>query len=65
MHDLTGATWRKALASQQGGECVEVAGVPGVIAIRDSKNPNGPALVFPRSVFGAFAAQVKHDQHGL
>ncbi|WP_440071821.1 DUF397 domain-containing protein [Streptosporangium sp. OZ121] len=46
--DLSGAEWRKsARSNSQGGACVEVArNLPGVIAVRDSKNPNGPALVF-------------------
>ncbi|GAA3202058.1 DUF397 domain-containing protein [Actinocorallia longicatena] len=43
--DLHGATWRRASASFANGQCVEVAGLrTGVIAVRDSKNPGGPAL---------------------
>lgn len=45
--DLSSATWRKSSRSgANGGECIEVAGVPNSIAVRDSKNPNGPALAF-------------------
>ncbi|TDB85443.1 DUF397 domain-containing protein [Actinomadura sp. KC216] len=46
MVDLTNATWRKASRStSNGGACVEVARVDNTIAIRDSKNPNGPKLL--------------------
>jgi hypothetical protein len=46
--NLSGAKWRKSSwSSGDGGQCVEVASnLPGVIAVRDSKNPAGPALVF-------------------
>lgn len=47
--------WRKSsYSSAQGGNCVEVAGLSGQIAIRDSKNPDGPILVFDAIAFGAF-----------
>jgi hypothetical protein len=46
---LKGATWRRSSHSGgQGGDCVEVAdGFPGAVPVRDSKNPHGPALIFP------------------
>lgn len=47
--DLTGANWSTG-RSGGNGQCVEVATelplLPGHVAVRDSKNPNGPALVF-------------------
>ncbi|MFB9431656.1 DUF397 domain-containing protein [Streptoalloteichus tenebrarius] len=41
------------------GECVEVASVAKVVAVRDSKNPVGPALVFAPAAFAAFVNTVK------
>ncbi|MFC6085055.1 DUF397 domain-containing protein [Sphaerisporangium aureirubrum] len=45
--DLSGAKWRKSSwSSGDGGTCVEVASnLPGVVAVRDSKKPGGPAVV--------------------
>jgi hypothetical protein len=46
--NVDGAIWRKASASGgNGGGCVEVArNLPGIVAVRDSKDPTGPALTF-------------------
>jgi Domain of unknown function (DUF397) len=53
--DLTGTRWRKSSHSgPDGGECLEVAAVAGTVAVRDSKNPEGPALAFTRDAFSAF-----------
>jgi hypothetical protein len=58
--DLSNANWRKSRrSSENGGMCVEVAAVPSHIAVRDSKNPQGPALVFPRETWQHFTTQVK------
>jgi Domain of unknown function (DUF397) len=59
--DLTRAGWRKASYSgDNGGNCVEVArNLPGVVAVRDSKNPAGPALVFTQDEWAAFTAAIK------
>lgn len=59
MH-LDTATWRKsARSSDTGGMCVEVADLPGFVGIRDSKNPNGPKLLFTRSEWRAFVGGLK------
>jgi hypothetical protein len=56
--DLTGAIWRKASASGN-GNCVEVAvNLPGVVAVRDSKDPHGPALTFTPTAWQAFTARL-------
>ncbi len=59
--DLSTATWRKSTRSNgQGGDCVEVAdGFPGVIPVRDSKDPEGPVLLFPAQSWTAFVTYVK------
>lgn len=57
--------WRKASrSSAQGSECVEVADTGTGTAVRDSKNPTGPALAFTRSEWRAFAARVRSGRLG-
>ena len=46
--------WTKAQASTHNGQCVEVASAAGNIALRDSKNPDGPILVYTPAEFRAF-----------
>ena len=44
--DLSRAEWHKSSYSSQSGNCVEVArNLPGLVAVRDSKEPDGPRLV--------------------
>lgn len=53
--DLSSARWYKSSRSSAGSECVEVAHLDGGhVGVRDSKNPNGPALVFTPSEWDAF-----------
>ncbi|MEO3974430.1 DUF397 domain-containing protein [Streptomyces sp. CAU 1734] len=53
-------TWTKSSYSGGTNDCVEVAhGVPGAMPVRDSKNPAGPALVFPAGAWSAFVSNVK------
>ncbi|MEU4790716.1 DUF397 domain-containing protein [Micromonospora tulbaghiae] len=54
------ATWRKSTRSNGSGDCVEVAdGLPGVVGLRDSKDPTGPALTFDQAAWSTFVASVK------
>jgi hypothetical protein len=58
----TGLAWRKSTFSGAQSECVEVAdGHPGAVPVRDSKNPGGPALVFPAGAWAAFIHQLRDD----
>jgi hypothetical protein len=58
--DLSRAAWRKSTYSGQDGNCVEIAtNLPGTIAIRDSKNPDGPALTFSHSAWAVFIRTMK------
>jgi hypothetical protein len=59
--DLTSAAWRKSSYSgNDGGNCVEVArNLPGAVALRDSKDPNGPVLVVTPEDWQAFTAAAK------
>jgi Domain of unknown function (DUF397) len=65
--DLSRADWRKAsYSSTNGGACVEVAGnLPGIVAVRDSKDPDGAVLAFSPGEWRAFAAGVKTGEYDL
>ena len=67
MADVTHAVWRKSsYSSGNGGQCVEVArNLPGLVAVRDSKNPEGPALVFTPQEWRAFLDGVRADEFSL
>ncbi|MEV6691407.1 DUF397 domain-containing protein [Micromonospora sp. NPDC051196] len=59
--DLTGAVWRKSTRSDaNGGACVEVAdNLPGVVAVRDSKDKFGPTLAFTDHDWRRFVDSLK------
>jgi hypothetical protein len=59
--DLTGATWRKSTYSNgSGGDCVEAATTcDGCPALRDSKTPGGPTLLFTASQWHTFTQVIK------
>jgi hypothetical protein len=58
--NITHISWHKSSYSNgYGGACVEVADLDGERAIRDSKNPTGPALTFPAAQWSAFTAGVR------
>lgn len=57
---LDGATWRKSTYSNgSGGNCIEVADLPDGRAVRDSKHPHGPVLVFATDQWRAFVQGIK------
>ncbi len=60
--DLSTAVWRKSSYSNgEGGNCVEITeGFPGVMPVRDSKRPHGPALVLPITQWASFVDAVKN-----
>lgn len=59
--NLTGVEWRKSTRSgSNGGDCVEVArNLRGTVAVRDSKDSEGPKLIFAPGDWRTFAAGVK------
>lgn len=61
--NLTRATWRKASRSAAQGTCVEVARRPSGVAVRDSKDPEGPRLHFDRAAWSAFTDQIRSSLH--
>ena len=59
---MEGMNWRKSSYSgNSGGNCTEVASVPGTVLIRDSKDPHGPVLAIGRDAWDAFASAVRAD----
>lgn len=64
--DLSKAAWRKSsFSGGNGGACVEVAGnLPGAVAVRDSKDPMGPALVFAPGEWASFVVSVRAGEFG-
>jgi hypothetical protein len=64
MADLTGAHWRKSTRSgDNGGNCVEVAdNLADVVAVRDSKDPAGPALAFSPDAWTDFIRAAKSSR---
>jgi hypothetical protein len=58
--DLGPVEWRKSSASNPSGNCVEAAGLPdGSVAVRNSREPDGAALIYTRAEIAAFLAGVR------
>lgn len=61
--DTLPVTWRKSQASNPSGSCVELAGLPGGdVAMRNSRHPSGPALIYTRAEIAAFLAGVRNGE---
>jgi hypothetical protein len=58
-------TWRKSSYSSSSANCVEVAATGTSVAVRDSKDPDGPVLLYPRAGMAAFIAGVKDGEFDL
>jgi hypothetical protein len=57
--DLAGAHWKKGSQSLANGNCVEVASLTAVAAVRDSKDRGGAVLVFPSPQWKTFLGEIK------
>ena len=64
--DLTGAVWFKSTYSNTGGNCVEVhTNMADAVAVRDSKDPSGPALTFEPAKWRTFVQGIKRGEFDL
>jgi len=63
---LDSARWRKSRHSNPSGNCVEAADLPaGEVAVRNSRFPDGPALIFTRAEWEAFIMGARDGDFGL
>lgn len=61
--ELRGVIWRKSSFSNSQGNCVELGALPdGGVAMRNSRHPDGPALVYTRAEFDALLRGVKDGE---
>jgi Domain of unknown function (DUF397) len=61
--ELTGARWRKSSISNSQGACVELARLTeGEFAVRNSRSPEGPALIYTRAEIAALIEGVKRGE---
>ncbi|GLX48404.1 hypothetical protein Shyhy01_13540 [Streptomyces hygroscopicus subsp. hygroscopicus] len=61
--DLSDALWFKSsYSNESGGNCVEIAdNIPGLVPVRDSKRPDGPALLLTATAWVPFVASLKAE----
>jgi hypothetical protein len=60
--ERAGLAWLKAQASSHNGACVEIAEAAGKVAMRDSKDPDGPILVYSPAEFKAFLSGARNGE---
>jgi len=63
--DLSHALWRKSTYSGGNGSCIEIADLGTAAAVRDSKDRNGPKLIFAADDWRSFVDTIKAGKHGL
>lgn len=64
--DLSRIEWRtSSYSSSNGGQCVQVGTSPQFVAVRDSQDPDGPALVFTQADWQTFLGHLKDGQAAL
>ncbi len=62
---LQGVVWRKSRYSNPSGNCVELAQLPdGAVAVRNSRHPSGPVLIYTRDEMAAFLNGAKSGEFG-
>lgn len=61
--ELGPVAWRKSTASNPNGDCVELAGLAdGGVAVRNSRDPKGSALIYTRAEIAAFVRGAKDGE---
>jgi hypothetical protein len=66
MERIDDLRWRKSSYSGNGGNCIEVGvGLPGKVAVRDSKDRQGPKLAVSSDAWSEFIEGIKHGELGL
>jgi hypothetical protein len=62
--DLSHAQWQRSSYSGNSGNCVEIADLGHIIAVRDSKNPDGTVLIVSRQGWRQFMSDTLNAQRG-
>lgn len=65
MDELSRAQWRKAARSGSGNDCVEMARVPQIVAVRDSKDPDGDVVALHPGTWARISAAIKAGTYDL